>query len=73
MYCKRCYADLSAAPEPKCPNCGRPFAVNAPGTYLKRPFPGAARIALHVALTTAFATAAAFVVGLHQMARSSGH
>jgi hypothetical protein len=73
MYCKQCYEDLSAAPGQKCPKCGRAFKAYDPRTYLKRPFPGPGRIALHVVLTTAFAGAAAFVVAFHQMARTSGH
>jgi hypothetical protein len=73
VYCKDCYADLSVAPEQKCPKCGRAFKVYDLRTYLKHPFPGPGRIALHAVLTTAFAAAAAFGVALHQAARSSGH
>ena len=73
MYCKQCYGDLSAAPEQKCPKCGRAFKAYDPRTYLKLPFPGPGRIALDVVLTTVAATVAAFGVAFHQITRTSGH
>jgi hypothetical protein len=73
MYCRNCYQDLSQAPEPKCPACGRAFDPADERTYLPRPFPGPLRIVADVVLTTAVAAGVAFVVGLHQLARTSGH
>lgn len=73
MYCHRCYADLRQATLRRCPNCLRPFDPDNPSTYLVRPFPTKKRIALHLVLTTLVGIAAAFVVALHQLVRSSGH
>jgi hypothetical protein len=73
MYCKRCYAALSAADAPRCPNCKRLFDPAKPKTFLERPFPSAGRVVLQIFGTTILGIAAAYLVALHQAARNSGH
>jgi hypothetical protein len=73
MYCEKCYTDLQGAGESRCPKCGRAFDAANPKTFLARPFPPVPIVILQVFLTTLFAVGMAWVVALHQMARTSGH
>src|SRR6185437_13028110 len=51
MYCKKCYAKLDST-DSNCAQCGAEFSSSHPETYLRRPFPVATRILLHVIATT---------------------
>jgi hypothetical protein len=73
MYCENCYADVTGAPEGKCPKCGRGFDPAKPRTFLARPFPSIPLVIIQVVGTTLLAIGAAWAVAFHQMARTSGH
>ncbi len=73
MYCKRCYAPLTVAEAPRCPNCQRLFDPTKPKTFLQRPFPSAGKIVIQIFGTTIVGIAAAYLVALHQAVRHSGH
>src|SRR3954463_16779494 len=73
MYCKKCYADLSLATQPKCPGCARPFNPDNPATFLVHPFPTKKRMLFHLLITTILALGASLVVATFQAAQSSGH
>ena len=73
VYCKRCYASLTAADAPRCPNCNRLFDPAKPKTFLQRPFPSKGQVMLQILGTTIVGIAAAYLVALHQAVRHSGH
>ena len=72
MYCKKCYAKLDPA-DSVCTQCGAEFSPSHPETYLRRPFPGASRIFVHVIATTIVGIMAGFVIAFFQMTAASGH
>lgn len=73
MFCKKCYADLSAADDGRCPKCRLAFDRERPRTFLARPFPGWFDVIGAFVLTTIVAAVVAFAVSLHQLARTSSH
>lgn len=73
MFCRNCYTDLSRVEGDRCGKCGKPFDRSKPRSYLARPFPRVREIVGSVILTTLFAVVVAWVVSLHQLARTSGH
>jgi len=73
MYCRKCFADLSQATGPQCPQCGVPFDPANARTFFKRPFPGKSAIIVQIVGTTVVAVVCAFVVAFFQLTRSSGH
>lgn len=71
-YCRKCYANLEGATD-TCPDCETRFNPEDPKTHLPRPFPTRSQVFGHLVGTTLVAVAAAFVVALHQISRTSGH
>ncbi len=74
MYCTKCYAKLDdTAKIGRCPRCDRGYDVTDRSTWLKRPFPGALRIALYIAATSIVSLVIAYIAAMFQMASASGH
>ena len=73
MYCRKCYTDLSAATDGKCPKCARAFDPTHPKSFLPRPFPTAGMIVVQIIVTTIVGIICAMVVATFQAVGSSGH